>query len=96
MATRDALTTSRSDFIDDELTETRRLVRAMSEEQQMSELVTRLVSQYSSRKPGEIAQVVQRARDHFAASPIRDFVPLLVERRARAELSPAGRVLSKI
>ncbi|MDR3660173.1 MAG: hypothetical protein P4L86_07175 [Mycobacterium sp.] len=58
----------------------------MSEELQMSEVLTRLVSQYPSCDPSDIACAVQRARDCFASSPIRDFVPLLVERRVRKEL----------
>lgn len=62
-------------------------MRAVNEEQQMSEVLTRLVSQYPSRDPAGIARVVERAQQHFAASPIRDFVPLLVERRVRTELS---------
>lgn len=62
-------------------------MRAVNEEQQMSEVLTRLVSQYPSRDPADIAHVVERAQQQFAASPIRDFVPLLVERRVRTELS---------
>lgn len=31
--------------------------------------------------------MVARARDDFAGRPIRDFVPLLVERRIRSQLA---------
>ncbi|WP_370063377.1 three-helix bundle dimerization domain-containing protein [Mycobacterium sp. MAA66] len=59
----------------------------MSEDQQMAEVMTRLVTRHPSRDPSDIAYSVQRARECFASSPIRDFVPLLVERRVSTELS---------
>ncbi|WP_243747631.1 three-helix bundle dimerization domain-containing protein [Mycolicibacterium sp. CBMA 226] len=61
----------------------------MSEDQQMAEVLTRLAAQYPSRDPADIAAEVQHARDRFTGSPVRDFVPLLVERRVRSELSLA-------
>ncbi|MGB8406511.1 MAG: hypothetical protein WCE30_20850 [Mycobacterium sp.] len=59
----------------------------MGEDQQMAEVMTRLVTRYPSRDPSDIAYSVQRARERFSSSPIRDFLPLLVERRVRTELS---------
>jgi hypothetical protein len=53
----------------------------------MAELEKRLGSKFADLPPDRIAAAVQGARARFAQSPIRDFVPLLVERRARAELS---------
>ena len=52
------------------------------------------MSQHPPRDPADIANAVQRVQEHFAASPTRDFVPLLVERRVRTEL-PAVLVPSK-
>jgi hypothetical protein len=37
-----------------------------------------------------VPSIVQAARARFDESPIRDFVPLLVERRAGTELASAG------
>lgn len=40
--------------------------------------------QYSSE---EVEATVATARDHFRGAPIRDFIPVLVERLARETLS---------
>jgi hypothetical protein len=60
---------------------------AMSEDQRIADVLTRLVSQHPSYDPADIAQAVSHARERFAASRVRDFVPLLVERQVRSELS---------
>jgi hypothetical protein len=62
---------------------------AAGEDQQMDEVLTRLVAQYPSCDPSDIAYSVQSARECFASSTIRDFLPLLVERRVRKEMSTA-------
>ncbi|WP_375538911.1 three-helix bundle dimerization domain-containing protein [Mycolicibacterium sp. CBMA 293] len=53
----------------------------------MSDVVARLALRYPEHEPSAIADSVERARECFASSPIRDFLPLLVERRARTELA---------
>jgi len=40
-----------------------------------------------SRDPAEVEQAVEEARRHYADAPVRDFVPILVEREARAALT---------
>ena len=40
-----------------------------------------------SRDPAEVEQAVEGARRHYADAPVRDFVPILVEREARAALT---------
>ncbi len=64
-----------------------RFMLAMSEDQRMAEVLSRLVSQHPSYDPADIAQAVNGACERFASSRVRDFVPLLVERRVRSELS---------
>ncbi|WP_368568798.1 three-helix bundle dimerization domain-containing protein [Mycolicibacterium fortuitum] len=59
----------------------------MSEQQQIAAVEARLGAQYPTIDPTVIAQAVHHACGCFAAAPVRDFVPLLVERRARRELA---------
>lgn len=50
----------------------------------------RLTSKYSQVPSEEVSTIVQGAVARFAHSPIRDFVPLLVERHASARLAELG------
>ena len=59
----------------------------LSEQAVMNQLRERLATMYADVPPDQVAAAIQRAHDQFETSPIRDFVPLLVERRARAELA---------
>lgn len=54
----------------------------------------RLLIEYPHLPEAQVAQAVTEAHHRFADSRIRDFVPLLVERRARAELSGAESLMS--
>ena len=47
----------------------------------------RLISKYSHVLPEEVAAIVQSEVARFAHSPIREFVPLLIERHATARLA---------
>ena len=47
----------------------------------------RLTTKYSQFPPEEVAAVVQSEIARFADRPIREFVPLLVERHAGARLA---------
>jgi hypothetical protein len=62
-------------------------VAEISEELRIADVERRLTSKYGHLPPDQISAAVQRARARFAQSSIRDFVPLLVERHARAELT---------
>ncbi|WP_051660011.1 three-helix bundle dimerization domain-containing protein [Mycolicibacterium aromaticivorans] len=53
----------------------------------IEQVVDRLAATYSDVPRDDVAQTVASAHDHFHDSTIREFVPLLVERRARKELS---------
>jgi hypothetical protein len=51
------------------------------------QLCERLTTRYADLPPDQVAGAVHSAHARFEQCPIREFVPLLVERRARAELS---------
>ena len=63
------------------------------ERAQIDAVQRRLAQQYAELPHDHVAAVVQRAYARFNQSSLREFVPLLVERRAREELasSIAGR-----
>lgn len=46
----------------------------------------RLASKYMHLPENQVAAAVEQAYGSFIASPVRDFVPLLVERRAKTLL----------
>ena len=58
----------------------------MSEQSSIAEVQRRLTSKYAHTPTDQIASAIQNACAQFQHSKIRDFVPLLVERRANAEL----------
>jgi hypothetical protein len=62
-------------------------VPAISEEALIGEMQQRLVRKYADRTPQDVSAAVEAALIRFARSSVRDFVPLLVERRASAALS---------
>jgi hypothetical protein len=59
----------------------------VSEQQVIDDLADRLVDAYPRIEPALVAKVVTAAYARFDASPIREFIPLLVERSARTELA---------
>ena len=56
----------------------------------IEQLVDRLKSSYPDVSPETVAMVVQDNHAEFDGRPVRDFIPLLVERRARRELTSSG------
>jgi hypothetical protein len=62
-------------------------VAQISETMLIEQVVQRLMTQYADLPPDHVAGAVRSAHARFEQSPIREFVPLLVERSARAELS---------
>jgi hypothetical protein len=52
----------------------------------IGEVEQRLAKKYADLPPDHIAAVVQHAYSRFRSSRVRDFIPLLVERRADEEL----------
>jgi hypothetical protein len=69
---------------------------APSEQAMIDEVRQRLISKYAELPPAEVVLAVSQAQERFVDSPVRGFVPLLVERRAEKTLSqhsaltPAG------
>lgn len=57
-----------------------------SERAMVEEVERRLAGRFTEVPAERISSVVQDAYAQFERSPIRDFVPLFVERRAKAEL----------
>ncbi|TXH15529.1 MAG: hypothetical protein E6R06_32770 [Mycobacterium sp.] len=60
---------------------------AKTEEQVFTEIETRLTAKFADLSPARVTTVIDGARQQFADSTIRDFVPLLAERRAEEELA---------
>jgi hypothetical protein len=62
-------------------------VDANDERRQVTEVQHRLIGMYTDKNPEEVAEAVEAAYRHFDGIDVRDFVPLLVERRANEALS---------
>lgn len=65
----------------------------ISETMLIDQVVERLSTRYTDVTPDRVADVVHNAHARFEQSRIREFVPLLVERRAQAELARDSRSL---
>jgi hypothetical protein len=60
---------------------------AAHEVRELNEVVERLREQFPEVAEEQVRSVVTKAHEGFAGHPIRDFVPVFVERVARDELS---------
>ncbi|MGV9802747.1 three-helix bundle dimerization domain-containing protein [Mycobacterium sp. NPDC003449] len=60
-----------------------------SETELIADVEHRLVARFAAVPPERVASAVATARLRFHDSVIRDFVPLLVERRVASELANA-------
>ncbi len=58
---------------------------------QIAEVIARVVGTYPDCSTADIVQVVRTLHAGFNNAKIREFVPLLVEREARAVLAHQGR-----
>ncbi|MGO8853268.1 three-helix bundle dimerization domain-containing protein [Mycobacterium sp.] len=61
--------------------------RKKSERTAIQEVIERLTHKHLDLSPQTIADVVQKMHTKFDGRPVRDFVPLFVERNAHAELT---------
>ncbi len=59
----------------------------LSEQTVLDRLIEALVRNYPAVPPDTVAAVVRHIYARFDGRPLRDYVPLLVERRARSELA---------
>jgi hypothetical protein len=62
------------------------VVIELSEQTIINQLTERLVRKYPAVPPDTVATVVRGIHARFDGRPLRDYVPLLVERRAHSEL----------
>ena len=58
----------------------------MGEDTLLADVERRLIDEFPQVSPAAVNTLVRQQRARFDASRIRDFVPLLVEKRARREL----------
>jgi hypothetical protein len=58
----------------------------LTAEQVIDQLADRLVPSYPGVEADEVSRVVHEEYARYEGRPIRDFVPLLVERHAKEEL----------
>ena len=63
---------------------------AAHESRELNEVVERLLERFPEMQEERVRSVVTKAHEKFANNPIRDFVPVFVERSAREELSQSG------
>ena len=56
------------------------------EERAISEVVERLAKRFPQLPVDQVASTVERSRPEFDAAPIREYVPLFVERSAKNRL----------
>ena len=65
---------------------TRRQVRAVAEEDAIRQVAARLAQQFPEVPAPDIERAVYGKYGSFDESPVRDFVPVLVERASRQQL----------
>ena len=58
----------------------------INEGEQIANVEERLVKRFTDIPADQVSATVAEAHKHFIASTVRDYVALLVERRAQAEL----------
>jgi hypothetical protein len=63
---------------------------AAHESRELNEVVERLCQRFPDIQEQQVRTAVARAHDRFVGNPIRDFVPVFVERAVRDELSQLG------
>lgn len=60
---------------------------AQDEDQEISAVLERLRQRFTEVDPGAIEATLHTVHQRFEGNPIRDYVPLLVERAATRELN---------
>jgi hypothetical protein len=63
------------------------MVKTMDEQVQLDEVVERLSGRFPSVSPVTVADVVRELHATFVGAPLREFVPLFVERKAKSALA---------
>jgi hypothetical protein len=57
------------------------------EELTLRHVTEALTEKHQDRSAEDVAEVVDEAHQHYADAPVRDFVPIMVEREAREMLA---------
>lgn len=68
-------------------TDTHKTHRAKAEQAALDNLVQRLSAQFPELTAEQIVEAVRGEYDGYAMAPVREFVPVLVERSVRSELT---------
>lgn len=63
------------------------MVKSKDEQAVLGEVVERLAGRYPTLPPDTISDVVHDLHARFDGAPIREYVPLFVERRAHSALT---------
>ena len=63
------------------------MIKAMSEQTLLSDIVARLIRSFPTVPPAVVAEVVNELHVKFDGARLRDYVPLFVERNARTALA---------
>ena len=66
------------------------MTTAMTEQHIIDDLVGRLAGVYAEVEPAHVSRIVSEEYARFDGRPIRDFIPLFVERHAKDELAKLG------
>ncbi|MBX8687363.1 hypothetical protein GO011_07945 [Mycobacterium sp. 20091114027_K0903767] len=59
----------------------------ITEDTALADVTRRLIEEFAEIAPADVEDAVSRAHARFDNRPIRDFVPLFVEKRARHQLA---------
>ena len=62
----------------------------LSEQTIIEKLVERLTTNFPAESPHTVAAVVQDNHARFEGRPLREYIPLFVERSARRDLAQLG------
>ena len=66
------------------------VIEKTSEQTAIGEVVERVTDKHPRVSPATVADVVHKMHIKFDGRPVRDFVPLFVERNAQTELAKLG------
>lgn len=58
----------------------------IDEDREAQEIIDRLSARYPDQPEANVVEAVNEARSRFETAKVRDFVPVLVEREAKARL----------
>ncbi|QKZ24638.1 hypothetical protein HUT05_05645 [Streptomyces chartreusis] len=64
---------------------------AVTESKAIEQVLERLKARYTEVEPAAVSAAVKAAEGRLRGARIRGFVPIFVERRARAELDASGK-----